>query len=316
MDERDIFRGSGALLERLYAESQAERFNLPRDRFIAALDRAGRKRFAGCEPGPGEVEAFLRGLHLEDLALACACCEGIVAAWERFVPEYRGYLRNAAAAILRCSTGSAEAAEFADSLFAELYGLADGKRAERSLFRYFHGRSSLKTWLRAVLAQRRIDAVRAGRKFESLDGPDGEAQRVDVAGATPPLPLDPDREWYVKLFTRALEAGLARLAARDRERLQLYYAQEQTLAETGRELGEHESSVSRNLERIRRELRQSVEEALRTGEIHLDGHAKKGLSEAQIALCFEYAAGETPIDLNKLLPEKPVKTPQAGKREG
>lgn len=316
MDERDIFRGSGALLERLYEESRAELLSLPRDRFIAALERAGRKRFAACEPGPGEVEEFLRGLHLEDLALACACSEGIAAAWERFVPEYRGYLRQAAAAILRCSTGSAEAAEFSDSLFAELYGLADGKRGERSLFRYFHGRSSLKTWLRAVLAQRRIDAVRAARKFESLDGPDGEAQRADVAGATPPLPLDPDREWYAKLFTCALEAGLARLAARDRERLRLYYAQEQKLAEIGRKLGEHESSVSRNLERIRRELRQSVEEALRSGDVHLDGHAKKGLSEAQIALCFEYAAGEAPIDLNKLLPEKPVKTPQAGKREG
>lgn len=313
--EQGILRGSDAILERLYEESRAERFGLPRDRFFAALERGARKRFAGCEPEREQVEGYLQSVRAEDLALACACSEGIPAAWERFVADYRGYLRNAAAAILRRSAESAECAEFADSLFAELYGLADGKRGERSLFRYFHGRSSLKTWLRAVLAQRRIDAVRASRKFESLDGPDGETQRAKIAGATPPLPLDPDRDRYIKLFAAALEVALAQLTGRDRERLRLYYAQEQTLAETGRKLGEHESSVSRNLERVRRELRQSVEEMLRRGEGHADGHAKNGLSEAQIALCLEYAAGEMPMDLNKLLPEKPGKAPQAGKRE-
>ena len=94
--------------------------------------------------------------------------EGCEAAWEHFFAQYRAYLRSAAAAILRCQSGSAEACELADSLFSELYGLAAGKGCERSLFRYFHGRSSLKTWLRAILAQRHIDSIRAGRRFEDL----------------------------------------------------------------------------------------------------------------------------------------------------
>jgi len=173
----------------------------------------------------------------------------------------------------------------------------------------------LKTWLRAVLAQRRIDTVRAAKKFESIEGPDGETRHAEIAGSTPPLPLDPDRDWYVGLFEQALEAAVARLLPNDRERLRLYYAQENTLAEIGRKLGEHESSASRNLERIRRQLRQKVEEALRRGEIHADARAKKGLSEEQILLCFEYASGETPIDLSKILGEKPATPARPEKRE-
>ena len=53
--------------------------------------------------------------------------------------------------MLKSSASAPEAEELADSLFAELYGLSAEKRG--SLLRYFHGRSSLKTWLRAVLAQ-------------------------------------------------------------------------------------------------------------------------------------------------------------------
>lgn len=290
-----------ALTSRLYEESGAKGRRVSQETFATALQRSVEKRFGCGGASASQVQEYVLTLHTEDLALACACAEGIEAAWEEFVGVYRAYLRSASAAILRCSAGAAEALELADSLFAELYGLADGKRGERSLFRYFHGRSSLRTWLRAVLAQRRVDAVRAGRKFESLDGTDGETQSVERKSSVAPLALDPNREVYLKLFQAALKTALGQLAPRDLERLRLYYAHEETLAEIGRRLDEHESSVSRNLERIRRELRQQVEELLRQGETRVDGEAKrKGLSEAQIELCFEYATGETPIDLDKL----------------
>lgn len=294
-----------ALLSRSYEESGAKGRGVSLEMFASALGRSVEKRFGCGAASASQAEEYLATLHVEDLALACACAEGIEAAWEEFVGAYRGYLRIASAAILRRPAGAAEAAEMADSLFAELYGLSDGKRGERSLFRYFHGRSSLKTWLRAVLAQRHVDAVRAGRKFESLDGPDGETLDVEKHASVEPLALDPNRELYLKLFQATLKKALVLLPQRDLERLQLYYAREETLAEIGRRLGEHESSVSRNLERIRRELRQQVEELLRQGEIRVDGSAKRRLSEAQIALCFEYATGETPIDLEKLFEGKP-----------
>jgi hypothetical protein len=109
----------------------------------------------------------------------------------------------------------------------------------------------------------------------------------------------------VKLFQHALEASLHKLQPRDRERLRLYYVQDQTLAEIGRKLGEHESSASRNLERVRNDLRRQVEEMLRRGNFEPDGSAGcKGFSEEQIALCFEYAASDAPIDLDRIFADR------------
>ena len=56
-----------------------------------------------------------------------------------------------------------------------------------------------------------------------------------------------------------------------------YYAQDLTLAQTGRLLGEHEATVSRQLARTRREIRAEVERLLNS----------EGLTEAQI--CSRYA---------------------------
>jgi RNA polymerase sigma-70 factor (ECF subfamily) len=264
---------------------------------------------SGAELNAAQREEFLVSLHLEDLALAQACAMGREAAWEFFVEIYRPYLRAGAAAILRASSASAEARELADSLFGELYGLADGKTGERSLFRYFHGRSSMKTWLRAVMAQRHIDAVRVARKFESLDEPDGDGKVHEPADKIVLPASDPHRERYLQLFQAALKLALEKLEGRDRERLRLYYTEEKTLAEIGKRLGEHESSVSRNLERVRREMKSNVEQILRKPAVGT------GLSEEQISLCFQYAAEDVPIDLGKLL--KPAQTGplQKGKQD-
>ena len=301
------------LVDQLFAASSAASWGLQRDLFAAALERSTRKRFGEESPSVGQVEEYLSTLHLQDLALSCACAEGCADAWDHFVAKFRAYMRSAAGTILRCPTDSAAACELADSLFADLYGLGEGAN-RRSLFRYFHGRSSLKTWLRAVLAQRHVDAIRANRRFTHLDGADGHAalpaaqpatqRHISNAGAQPLQ--DPHRTELLDLFHRALEAALRLLDTRDKERLRLYYAAEQTLADIGRKLGEHESSVSRNLDRTRRELRQQVEQALRRGSGVDRAGLAAGLSEAQIMLCFEYAAEDSLIDLEKLLPEDPA----------
>jgi RNA polymerase sigma factor (sigma-70 family) len=304
-----------AVVEWLYAQANAARWGLSREHFAAALERSAKKRLASGAFTAPQLEEYLGALHLEDLALASSCAEGCEAAWEHFVTTYRGYLRAAAAAILRCKAGSADACDLADSLFSELYGLVSGKGAGRSLFRYFHGRSSLKTWLRAVLAQRHIDAIRTGRRFEELaEDETGHGPSRTMLG--PQMqPGDPHRESYVASFTRALQTALERVEPKEKERLRLYYAEEKTLAEIGRLLGEHESSVSRHLERVRRDLRQAVEDILRQGICAANGSAvQPGLSDAEIALCFEYSAGDNPIDLEKLLPRPKSPAPAAGKR--
>jgi RNA polymerase sigma-70 factor len=315
VDPVQTLKDRAALVEWLYAQANAARWGLSRGQFAVALERSARKRLATGALTLPKLEEYFGALHLEDLALATACAEGGEAAWEHFFAKYRAYLRAAAAAILRCNAGSAEACDLADSLFTELYGLAGGKGPERSLFRYFHGRSSLKTWLRAVLAQRHIDSLRAGRRFEELgEDETGEGRPKTLLG--PQMqPSDPHRERYVASFTRALQTALDRLEPQEKERLRLYYAEEKTLAEIGRLLGEHESSVSRHLDHARRDLRQAVEDILRQGICAANGAAvQPGLSDAEIALCFEYSAGDNPIDLEKLLPRPKSPGPAAGKR--
>jgi RNA polymerase sigma-70 factor, ECF subfamily len=317
LDPAKLFAGCEAVVEELYAQSAAARWGLARERFAAALARSLQKRFAKEQVTPEKLQEYLGALHIEDLGLAAACIEGYEAAWEHFVATFRGSLRASACVVLRCSSGALEARELADSLFSELYGLADGKTGEGSLLRYFHGRSSLMTWLHAVLAQRHIDALRAGRRFESLDDGDSTREKFEIQRRGPlDPPIDPHRHRYLELFRRALDAALHGLEPRDTERLRLYYAEEFTLAEIGKRLGEHESSVSRNLDRVRRDLRSAVEEILREGNAQVNGSGgEQGLSDAEITLCFEYAAADAPIDLDKLLARRSAEGPTAEKRE-
>ena len=302
-----LLHGCAPLIEQWCLQAGAERWGISSARFTAELARCAEARFRGGAPEAVELQSYLGTLHLEDLALACACAEGVTEAWECFVTTYRGYMRASAGAILRRSASSPEAQELADSLFGDLYGLSAEKRG--SLFRYFHGRSSLKTWLRAVLAQRYVDKIRAGRKFEELgdeDGNDGVSRRVNsAAGLRVDTGADPHRARYLAMFTSALETALKNLDGGDAERLRMYYAEEKKLAEIGRVLGEHESSVSRHLEKVRRDLRGAVEEILRGPGGAVNGEAKTGgLSDAEIALCFEYAAEGAPIDLDKIFPQR------------
>src|SRR6185437_4123563 len=126
--------------------------------------------------------------------------------WEHFMREQRPILYRSAGAI-----DSAGGRELADSLYADLYGIADRGGTRRSLFRHFHGRSSLATWLRAVLAQRHVDRIRATRRLEPL--PDDESPG---AIASRQEPVDPERRRYLALVERALTQAVAGLAARDR----------------------------------------------------------------------------------------------------
>jgi RNA polymerase sigma factor (sigma-70 family) len=295
-----------AILDSLYVESRAADWGLALAPFAAALERSLHKRFADIPPARDHLVEYLQTLYLQDLGLAAACLEGSESAWDYFVREYRSPLRAAAGAITKGSRAGANAQELADSLFAELFGLVDGKRGERSLFRYFHGRSSLKTWLRAILAQRHVDRLRESRRWESFDQGDGEEPRpLPERHAVPPS-LDPHRERYLQRFVAALQLSLALLDRSDRQRLELYYARQKTLAEIGRQLGEHESSVSRSLERIRHGLRARIEALLR---------GEPALSEAEIALCFQYAAEDAPIDFRNLFPEKQPGKPGLGRKE-
>jgi RNA polymerase sigma factor (sigma-70 family) len=270
--------------------------------FARALERSVTKAFAGRTTSARDVQRHVDSLRHADLALACACAAGHEAAWDHFVLEYRPVLYRAADAL----DPSGGARELADSLYADLFGLeVDPPSADmsdvvsgfsrtdepsrtcgerRSLFRYYHGRSNLATWLRAVLAQRLVDRVRAGARTAPL--PDDEP-------ATPIHQVpDPDRSRYLTLIHKALGEAIAHLDARARLRIRYYYVQRLTLADTGRLLGEHEASVSRHLSAARMAIRRDVERRL----------SASGLAREEIAQCFACVAEDAgPLDLDRLL---------------
>ena len=267
------------LARRLYRDAHAEHWSVPLERFTEAL-QASADRAA-----PTDLDRYLRGLHLEDLALACACSAGDEHAWEHFVREHRPVLYRAADAL--APGGSAR--ELADSLYADLYGIRERDGERQSLFRYFHGRSSLATWLRAVLAQRHVDAIRAGRRLDPL--PDGDSTDASVRVSS--IPPDPDRNRYLALVQRALIIAISMLTSKDRLRLECYYSQELTLAQTGRILREHEATVSRQLAKTRQTLRREVERHLRQ---------EHRLDDAQIERCFSCVSDDPgPLDLGGML---------------
>ena len=275
---------SPQLVRQLHGRASASRWSVSEERFHEVLAASAEKALGNPSPGSGELERYCSSLHLEDLALACACADGHEAAWDHFVLAHRPVLYRSADAL----EPGGGAREVADALYADLFGLTERDGRRQSLFRYFHGRSSLATWLRAVLAQRFVDRVRTHRRVEALPDHDD----VTPAEFTAPQP-DPDRSRYIALMCAALTAALGQLTDRDRLRMMLYYAQQLTLSQAGKLLKESEATVSRQLARTRAALRKDVEQQL---------EKESGLNTAEIAQCFESVAQDTgPLDISVLL---------------
>jgi RNA polymerase sigma-70 factor (ECF subfamily) len=284
-----------ALVARLHARAKAARWSIAPERFGDVLALAVAKRFgtsaegepAGAASGAGgraqALVAFLEALHLEDLALAIGCADGDEMAWDTFVSRYRADLARAAASI----AGPAQGRDLADSLFAELFGVDARGARRRPLFDYFHGRSRLSTWLHALLSQRHVDALRAGRRTSSLDELERPEELVRVS-AEPP---DPDRARLVTALQHAFDAALASIEANDRLRLACYHVDGMTLAEIARLFREHEATASRKLTRIRQALRQRIDEQLTRAH---------GFAPAQVRQCYEYALEDGGVHLTGL----------------
>jgi RNA polymerase sigma-70 factor (ECF subfamily) len=270
------------VVRRQYERSDAARWGVRVDAFADALARSVAGRFGSATPSTGDVARYLDALHVADLALACACAEGLDTAWDHFVLQFRPVLYRTAEAL----RVPGDARELADGLYAELFGLEEREGVRRSLFRYYHGRSSLAGWLRTVVAQRAVDRARAA--VEAM----GTPVRPRVSGAGEGGTIDPHRPRLLALLRTALASALAALDPGIRLRLALYYTKGLKLAQIGRLVGESEATVSRKLDRARIGIREGVERGLRDA----------GLGDAQVALCFEYAQSDPQFDLAQALP--------------
>jgi RNA polymerase sigma-70 factor (ECF subfamily) len=241
------------LARELWQKAGAELFELTEAEFVDALEAIGAKDNFGLDPevqaSAQQREAFWRALHLEELAIARGCALGRDAAWQRFLAEYREPLTRIAVQM----TGAVSSGEeLADSLYSELFGLIEREGKRRSPLLRYSGRGSLIGWLRAILAQRRVDLYRRTKRETALDG--------DIEPAAPAAEsVNVER---LKPLQPSLEHAIATLSAEERFLLSAYYLDARTLDELSRVLGVHEATVSRKLKRAAEHVRKELLKAL------------------------------------------------------
>ena len=261
--------------ESCYQRSGAAAYGITAEQFAAILGEIQRK-YLPCA-STEQAANFCANLRLEELALARACAAGHERAWQDFISRYRHKLHSMALHIAR---DSAHAAELADSLFADLYGVNARDGARNSKLVFYTGRGSLEGWLRTVMAQEFINRYRKQKRTVSLEEQTEEGVQFAAAEPDPVCTADP------RLAT-ATDQALAELSAEDRFVLASYYLDGRTLAEIARALGLHESSISRRLDRVSDGLRKRI----------LAGLRERGMSHAQATEALDTDVRDIQLDL-------------------
>ncbi|HKN70884.1 MAG TPA: sigma-70 family RNA polymerase sigma factor [Terriglobales bacterium] len=300
----------------LYERSGAAAYGVSVEQFAAILDEILRRYFSqnsahDSDPNSARASAeqkadFCAGLRLEELALARACAAGNERAWQDFIARYRQKLHGMALHITR---DVAHAAELADSLFADLYGVNTRDGIRRSKLVFYTGRGSLEGWLRTVMAQEFINRYRKQKRTVSLEEQTEEGVQFRAAVQEPAYTSDRTSDQRLEAAT---DEALAELSSEDRFTLASYYLDGRTLAEIARTLGLHESSVSRRLDRLATGLRKRI----------LAGLRMRGMSHAQATEALETDVRDIGLNLRsrltqdsgaKTFPEGKVPAQDAGK---
>lgn len=242
------------LISRLYDQSGAAALAFSEQAFEDVLDQ-----IAGKYLEPQATEDQLRQLwasvKCEELVLARACAAGNERAWELFLVRYREKLYAAAFAI---ANNDSTARDLADSLYADLFGTTVRDSVRVSKLASYTGRGSLEGWLRTVLAQEFVNRYRTGKRLVSLE----EQAEQGSQFVAPPVAADPPPD--PRLAT-AIDESLAALSPEERFLLSAYHLDERTLAEIGRTLHVHESTICRKLEKVTAAVRTAIVKRLMKG---------------------------------------------------
>jgi len=302
--------GQGAAIDiaaALYERSGAAAYDVSAEQFAAILDEILRKYLFqnsaqnsaanSSHISAEQKAAFCAALRLEELALARACATGNERAWQDFINRYRQKLHSMALHITR---DGAHAAELADSLFADLYGVNARDGVRRSKLVFYTGRGSLEGWLRTVMAQEFINRYRKQKRTVSLEEQTEEGVQF-VAAAEPARASDHISDQRLETAT---DEALAELSSEDRFTLASYYLDGRTLAEIARTLGMHESSVSRRLDRLATGLRKRI----------LAGLRMQGMSHAQASEALETDVRDLQLNLRSRLTQDSGGKPFPGRK--
>jgi RNA polymerase sigma-70 factor len=217
--------------------------------FADHLRRIANRCLGSQQAGLSRLVEFVRSLHSNDLLLALGCARGNDAAWQRFCTVYRKYLADLSRRLTRYSP---DPQELGDVIWVDLF-LPD--RSGQSRIASYDGRSSLTTWLRVVVSNRVINEhLRKGSRFSNLDRIPEPADPAALHNVESRL----GRSRYGSMILKCFERASALLKPQERLILLLRYDQGLSLGEIARLHSVHQSTITRQIERIAREMRDNM----------------------------------------------------------
>lgn len=216
------------------------RFALTAEDFATYLN--DRARATGVQD---EVVSWLQTLSLDDLYLARACVLRDENAWTECSRLHFGFMREFAGRFLRRE----DAAEISDRVIADLW--------EKEKLARYEGRSTLRTWLGAVIAHAAIQAGKSiRRQEEGAADPDSIAEPSGTAA-------DPEREQAARVLADITASAIQGLPAGDKLLLRLHYEQGLSLDQIVPIVGTSKATLSRRLKHLRDAIRHEVERTAR-----------------------------------------------------
>jgi RNA polymerase sigma-70 factor (ECF subfamily) len=280
-------------LRDLFGKSGGEKYSITQQQFGDLLTGVAEK-YLPADVSLSEVRTLYSTLHVEELVLARACASGNERAWEDFMIRYREKLHDAA---LRITREVSKARELVGSIYADLYGTPSRDGARVSKLAYYSGRGSLEGWLRTVMAQRHVNEYRSNRHTVSLEEETDAGKQFASATISPAHSADPR-------LAQVIDEALGSLSAEDRSVLAYYFLDDLTLARIAAILRVHESTISRRLEKLVRQLRKDI--LLRL--------TRKGMSRRQAEEALETDVRDLTIDIRKQLTQDSPSAPFSGKK--
>jgi RNA polymerase sigma factor (sigma-70 family) len=188
----------------------------------------------------GDVVAYARSLSLDDLYLAHSCAVRDDRAWAECGRVHFGFMREFARRFL----SAADAVELTDQVIADLW--------EKEKLSRYEGRSSLRTWLGAVVAHAALQAGKVARR-----------RAADVVRSRQPAiaapESDPDAQESARLLARITADAIEALPADQKLLLLLHYEQDLSLDQIAPILDTSKATLSRRLKRVREDLRAAIE---------------------------------------------------------
>jgi RNA polymerase sigma-70 factor (ECF subfamily) len=207
-------------------------------------------RLGARAPDVGPAKFFAR-LPLDDLYLAFACSRGDERAWKEFFDRYAAFMRRFARGFLH----EPAAGDLADEVVADLW--------QRNKLARYEGRSTLRTWLGAVVAHAALNASKTAQRRPIVserrrlaDEPSSERPLVPQAQVA----LASTEEMQsARLLADLVARAIKELPPETKLLLLLYYEQGLTLDEMEVATRISKASLSRALMRARVALRARVE---------------------------------------------------------